>query len=54
MKPPTTSLGEYSGQQNILQTKGEGSRQYLVDDIVGIDPHDRVSADVVINAIDEV
>jgi len=33
--------------------KKGGKRQYLVDRIVGINPHDRMSADVVINSLEE-
>jgi hypothetical protein len=48
-----TSFGTIRYNRTYFKPKGEGSRKYLVDEIVGIDPHDRVSADVVINAIDE-
>ena len=48
-----TSFGTIRYNRTYFKPKGEGSRKYLVDEIVGIEPHDRVSADVVINAIDE-
>lgn len=48
-----TSFGSIKYSRTYFKTKREGKRQYLVDEIVGINPHDRVSADVVINAIDE-
>jgi hypothetical protein len=48
-----TSFGTIRYNRTYFKPKGEGSRRYLVDEIVGIEPHDRVSADVVINAIDE-
>lgn len=48
-----TSFGTIKYKRTYFKHKREGSRKYLVDEIVGINPHDRVSADVVINAIDE-
>jgi len=48
-----TSFGTIKYSRTYFKLKSEGKRQYLVDEIVGINPHDRVSADVVINAIDE-
>lgn len=48
-----TSFGAIKYSRTYFKPKKEGKRQYLVDEIVGINPHDRVSADVVINAIDE-
>lgn len=48
-----TSFGTIKYNRTYFKSKTEGKHQYLVDEIVGINPHDRVSADVVINAIDE-
>lgn len=48
-----TSFGSIKYNRTYFKPKREGKRQYLVDEIVGINPHDRISADVVINAIDE-
>jgi hypothetical protein len=48
-----TSFGTIRYNRTYFKPKKEGSRKYLVDEIVGINPHDRVSADVVINAVDE-
>jgi hypothetical protein len=48
-----TSFGMLRYDRTYFKPKNSGTRQYLVDDIVGIKPHDRVSADVVINAIEE-
>jgi len=48
-----TSFGSIRYSRTYFKPKAEGKRLYLVDDIVGIDPHERVSADVVINAIEE-
>ncbi len=48
-----TSFGNIKYSRTYFKPKKEGSRKYLVDEIVGIGPHDRVSADVVINAIKE-
>ena len=48
-----TSFGSIKYSRTYFKPKKEGKRQYLVDEIVGINPHDRVSADVVINALDE-
>ena len=48
-----TSFGSIKYSRTYFKPKREGKRQYLVDEIVGINPHDRVSADVVINAVDE-
>ncbi|AUS96610.1 ISLre2 family transposase [Clostridium thermosuccinogenes] len=48
-----TSFGPISYERTYFKPKKGGKRQYLVDRIVGINPHDRVSADVVINAVEE-
>lgn len=48
-----TSFGAIKYSRTYFKPKNKGKRQYLVDNIVGINPHDRVSADVEINAIDE-
>ena len=48
-----TSFGSIKYERTYFKPKGEGKRRYLVDEIVGIKPHDRVSGDVVINAIEE-
>ena len=55
-KDPTgilTSFGLINYERTYFKPKKHGKRQYLVDRIVGISPHDRVSADVVINALEE-
>lgn len=48
-----TSFGNIRYSRTYFKPKEGGSRKYLVDEIVGIGPHDKVSTDVVINAIDE-
>ncbi len=48
-----TSFGEIRYSRTYFKAKSGGKRQYLVDSIVGISPHERVSSDVVINAIEE-
>ena len=48
-----TSFGPINYERTYFKPKKGGKRQYLVDRIVGINPHDRVSADVVINAVEE-
>ncbi|MGI6777800.1 MAG: ISLre2 family transposase [Acetivibrionales bacterium] len=48
-----TSFGLIKYNRTYFKPKENGKRSYLVDEITGINPHDRVSADVVINAIDE-
>jgi len=48
-----TSFGLVAYNRTYFKPKEGGHRKYLVDDISGINPHDRVSADVVINAIEE-
>lgn len=48
-----TSFGRVDYSRTYFLSKKTGQRKYLVDSIVGINPHDRVTADVVINAIDE-
>jgi len=48
-----TSFGTADYSRTYYLSKETGKRKYLVDSIVGIDSHDRVTADVVINAIDE-
>jgi len=48
-----TSFGPVNFERTYFKPKKGRKRQYLVDQIVGINPHDRVSADVVINAVEE-
>jgi len=48
-----TSFGTLRYGKTYFKPQKGGSRKYLVDKIVGIDPHDRVSSDVVINAAEE-
>lgn len=48
-----TSFGQITYERTYFKSKAGGERQYLVDQIVGIQSHDRVSADVVINALEE-
>lgn len=48
-----TSFGLISYRRTYYKPKKGGHRKYLVDEISGIKPHDRVSADVVINAVEE-
>lgn len=48
-----TSFGPVSFERTYFKPKKGGKRQYLVDQIVGLNPHDRVSADVVINVLEE-
>ena len=48
-----TSFGPITYERTYFKPKKGGKRQYLVDKIVGIRPHDRVSADVVINVLEE-
>lgn len=55
-KDPNTVLtlfGEVTYDRTYFKPKKGGKREYLVDRIVGIEPHDRVSTDVVINALEE-
>jgi len=48
-----TSFGTIRYTRTYFKPKMGGKRQYLVDELVGIASHDRVSSDVVINAIEE-
>lgn len=48
-----TSFGLVTYKRRYYRAKESGEYKYLVDEYVGIQPHDRVSADVVINAIEE-
>jgi hypothetical protein len=48
-----TSFGAVGYSRTYYKHKKEGKRKYLLDELVGIGPHDRVTADVVINVIDE-
>jgi hypothetical protein len=48
-----TSFGTVTYNRTYFKPKESGQRKYLVDELVGINPHDRVSADVVINALEE-
>ena len=48
-----TTFGTIRYNRTYFKPKSGGKRKYLVDEFVGIKPHDRVSADVVINVVDE-
>jgi hypothetical protein len=48
-----TIFGEVRYRRTYFKLKNGNKREYLVDKIIGIEPHDRVSADVVINVIEE-
>lgn len=48
-----TTFGEIRYNRTYFKPKSGGKRKYLVDEIVGINPHDRMTADVVINTLDE-
>lgn len=48
-----TSFGSVTYSRTYFKPKEGGQRKYIVDELAGINPHDRVSADVVINALDE-
>jgi hypothetical protein len=48
-----SSFGTLKYGKTYFKPKKGGKREYLVDNIVGIDPHDKISADVVINATEE-
>lgn len=48
-----TSFGQTYYTRTYFKPKKGGKRQYLVDQMFGINPHDRVSADVVINVLEE-
>lgn len=48
-----TTFGQIRYNRTYFKPKGGGKRKYLVDEIVGIKPHERMTADVVINTLDE-
>jgi len=48
-----TSFGYINYKSTYYKSKENGKHLCLVDNIVGIEPHDKISADVSINAIDE-
>lgn len=48
-----TSFGTIKYRRTYFKPKKGGARKYLVDKIIGIDSHDRISSDVVINAAEE-
>lgn len=48
-----TTFGPIRYNRTYFKPKGGGKRKYLVDEIVGIKPHERMTADVVIRALDE-
>jgi len=48
-----TTFGQIRYKRTYFKPKHGGKRKYLVDELVGIKPHDRMSADVVINTLDE-
>jgi hypothetical protein len=48
-----TSFGTVNYQRTYFKRKTGGKRKHLVDELVDIEPHARMSADVVINSLDE-
>jgi len=48
-----TSFGMIAYSRRYYKSKERGNYTHLVDEYAGINPHDRVSADVVINALEE-
>ena len=48
-----TTFGQIRYNRTYFKPKDGGKRKYLVDEIVGIKPHERMTADVVINTLDE-
>lgn len=48
-----TSFGTIRYNRTYFKPKKGGKRKYLLDEIVGIDAHDRISTDVIINAVEE-
>lgn len=48
-----TSFGMISYSRRYYKAKESGNYTHLADEYAGINPHDRVSADVVINALEE-
>ncbi len=48
-----TSFGTVEYQKTYFKSKTDNSTKHLIDELVGITPHDRVSEDVKINAITE-
>ena len=48
-----TTFGTIKYNRTYFKPKSGGKRKYLVDELVGLKPHDRVSADVVINVVEE-
>lgn len=48
-----TSFGMIAYSRRYYKSKESGNYTHLVDEYAGINPHDRVSADVVINALEE-
>lgn len=48
-----TSFGKLEYGKTYFKPKTGGKREYLADNLVGIDPHDKISTDVAINAVEE-
>ncbi|NMA01955.1 MAG: ISLre2 family transposase [Clostridia bacterium] len=48
-----TTFGQIRYKRTYFKPKQGGKRKYLVDELAGIKPHERMSADVVINTLDE-
>lgn len=48
-----SSFGTLKYNKTYFKPKKGGKREYLVDKRVGIEPHDKITADVVINAAEE-
>lgn len=49
----TTSIGSVTYEKTLFKNKKTGERKYLVDDAMGIDPHERISEDAVALMLEE-
>lgn len=48
-----TSFGTINYSRTYYKSKSNGKRQHLTDKLVGVNPHDKMSSDVVISALEE-
>src|SRR5699024_2961709 len=48
-----TSFGTINYSRTYFKPKKGGKRRHLVDELVGVSPHDKMSSDVIINIIEE-
>lgn len=49
----TTSIGDVMYEKTMFKNKKTGDRKYLVDDALGVDPHERITEDAIALMLEE-